>query len=46
MPTELHINVVTVWIFCVCNVPNKKKEKWCESSILRYNLIISKQGIL
>ena len=36
-------NVVTIWIFCMFNEFNKKKEeKWSESSISRYNLIISK----
>ena len=26
-------NVVTIWIFCMFNESNKKKEKWSESSI-------------
>ena len=49
-------NMVTIWIFCVYYVPNKKtnkqtktkqkQKKWSESSILSYNLIISKRGTL
>ena len=52
MPTELEMWLLFC-IFCVFvsnkkkqKTKKKKKKKWNESSILRYNLIISKRCIL
>ena len=48
--------MVTIWVFCMYYVPKKKankqtktkqkQKKWSESSILSYNLIVSKRGTL
>ena len=35
--------MVTIWIFCKFNESIEKNEKWSESSILRYNLIIQNE---